>query len=180
LSRLINNVLELSRLEKQDRPLQVVTGDIRAVVRETLEVLRPHAEKQGFSLHLDLAERLGEVRFESDALRQVLFNLIDNGLKYSRDAADKRLIVTCGPTPTGVSLSVRDYGPGVEPEHLGSIFDAFYRGERELTRKHTGTGIGLSLVRGLCERMGGKASAKNEDPGFSVTVHLATPGAAVT
>jgi two-component system, OmpR family, phosphate regulon sensor histidine kinase PhoR len=175
LTRLINNVLELSRIEKKPARLQLMLGDITPVVREALDVLRPHVERERFALDLDIANPLPNVQFESDALRQILFNLIDNALKYSRDATDRRITVRLETKAQGrVLLTVRDRGPGVQEQHLGAIFQPFFRAERELTRKTQGAGIGLSLVRGLVERMGGSVRGANADPGFEIRVELAT------
>jgi two-component system, OmpR family, phosphate regulon sensor histidine kinase PhoR len=171
LSRLINNVLELSRIERR-RNLPLREGDIRQVVREAVEVLRPHVEREGFALDLDIAEALPSVRYEPDALRQVLFNLIDNALKYGREAEEKRITIRCEGAEGGVRLVVRDRGPGVQAEHLQTIFEPFFRGERELVRKHPGTGIGLALVKGMVDGMHGHVSGHNTDGGFEVWVEL--------
>lgn len=173
LTRLIENVLELSRLERRPRALEVRIGDVRGVVEEVLGALRPHAEREGFTLELEAPEALPAVRFEPDALKQVLFNLIDNAVKYSKNALDRRITVSVQASETGALLVVRDRGPGVRREHLRSIFEPFFRGERELTREYQGTGIGLSLVKGLVERMGGRVHGENAVPGFQVVVELA-------
>jgi signal transduction histidine kinase len=174
LSRLINNVLELARIEKRPTSLKLMLGDLAPVVRDALEVLRPHVEREGFSLELDVQGLLPSVQFEPDALRQILFNLVDNALKYSRDAGERLISVRLKAKPNGrVLLSVRDRGPGVQQEHLDAIFQPFFRVERELTRKTQGTGIGLSLVRGLVERMGGSVRGANADPGLEISVEFA-------
>jgi signal transduction histidine kinase len=175
LTRLINNVLALSRIERR-QPLTLRTDDVRPVVREVVEVLRPHASREGFTLELELPRELPKVLFEPDALRQVLFNLVDNALKYSRDARDKRVTVEAtAEQDGGVTLSVRDRGPGVPEDQLSLIFEPFYRAEREITRKHKGTGIGLALVSGLVAGMRGSVSAVcpgNEASGLEVRVQL--------
>jgi signal transduction histidine kinase len=175
LTRLINNVLELSRVEKKPASLQLMLGDVSSVVREALGVLRPHVEREGFVLELELSEPLPNVYFDPDALRQILFNLIDNALKYSREASDRHIAVRLeAKPPDRVLLIVRDRGPGVQEQHLRAIFQPFFRAERELTRKTRGTGIGLALVQGLVERMGGKIQGLNAHPGFEIRVELAT------
>jgi len=175
LSRLINNVLELARIEKKPTSLKLMLGDLAPVVRDALEVLRPHVEREGFSLELEAHGPLPSVQFEPDALRQILFNLVDNALKYSRDASDRRISVRLAAKGAErVLLSVRDRGPGVQHEHLAAIFQPFFRAERELTRKTQGTGIGLSLVQGLVERMGGSVHGANADPGLEIRVELVT------
>jgi signal transduction histidine kinase len=174
LSRLINNVLELARIEKKPTSLKLMLGDLTPVVRDALEVLRPHVEREGFSLELEVAAALPSAQFEPDALRQILFNLVDNALKYSRDANDRRIRVRLEANDRRVLLSVRDHGPGVQQEHLDAIFQPFFRAERELTRKTQGTGIGLSLVRGLVERMGGSVRGANAAPGLEISVEFVT------
>jgi two-component system phosphate regulon sensor histidine kinase PhoR len=173
LSRLINNVLELSRIERHERHVELVTGDMTAVAREVVESFRQHAEREGFSVKLESATDLPAVRFERDALTQVLFNLLDNALKYSQGASERAVTVRCEPAADGgVQIRVSDRGPGVPEDQLSLIFEPFYRAQNELTRTQKGTGIGLSLVRGLVTRMHGRVSGRNLTPGFEVCVTL--------
>ena len=173
LSRLINNVLELARIERKPATLSLSLGELTPVVREALEVLRPHVEREGFGLELDVKDGLPSVQFEADAVRQILFNLIENALKYSREASERRISVSLSASRAGrVLLEVRDRGPGVHEAHLRQIFEPFYREGRELTRKTRGTGIGLSLVRGLVQRMGGEVRCANAHPGLRVSIEL--------
>jgi len=156
--------------------VSLVMGDVTSVVRETLEVLEPHASELGFELRFEAEPNLPAVQFDRDALSQVLFNLVDNALKYSNEASERVVEIRCARSGRGVLLHVADRGPGVAPQHLRLIWQPFFRGERELTRKHKGTGIGLSLVRGLVQRMGGQVSGRNTNPGFEVTVVLGALG----
>jgi len=165
LSRLIDNVLEYSRLEKGTRAVAVRAGSIEPVVGELVELLRPHAARQGFALELEAEPDLPPVRFERDALLQVLFNLVDNALKYAREAAPRVVRLTCRRRDGGVELCVRDHGPGVGARQLARVFEPFYRGGDELVRATTGTGIGLALVRGLADAMGATVAARNADGG---------------
>jgi signal transduction histidine kinase len=178
LSRLINNVLEFSRLEKGTRDVTLTTGPLEPVVREAAELVRPHVEAEGFRLRVDLDGALPPVRFERDALLQVMFNLIDNAVKYGRDGAERWVLVRATAADGGVRLAVSDSGPGVPARHLAHVFEPFYRGERELTRRNKGTGLGLALVRGLVDRMGGRVEGRNVTAGgFEVTITLpAEPG----
>ncbi len=153
LSRLINNVLEFSRLEKGARELELCVGDVAPAVREAVDLLRPHAAQHGLALELTLDDALPAVRFERDALLQVLFNLIDNAVKYGR-GEPARIEVSCRRAGDGVLLAVRDHGPGVPREELARILEPFYRRGDELTRAAQGAGIGLALVKALADRMG--------------------------
>lgn len=172
LTRLIHNVLELSRLEKQTRRFELRSGDPRDALAAVAEVLGPHAEQKGFVLELD-DDGPAEAIFDRDALAQVLFNLVDNAVKYAEGAEDRRVELRCSGLGDRVRLSVADRGPGVARKHLRTIFEPFYRGEDELTRRTKGTGIGLSLVQGLVEQMGGTVRGRNRDGGgFEVIIDL--------
>jgi signal transduction histidine kinase len=171
LSRLINNVLEFSRLEKGIRQMNLVAGPLAPVVEEMADLLRPHAEREGFTLQVESDPDLPPVRYDRDALLQVLFNLVDNAIKYARDAPQRLISLECRHRDGGVAVLVRDRGPGVAPRHLAQLFEPFYRGETELTRRTKGTGIGLALVKGLVERMDAGISGRNaEGGGFEVSI----------
>ena len=173
LSRLVDNVLELGRLGRKERPLHVTSGDIRPVVEEAMSILGPHAENEGFRIRTDFADDLPAVRFDRDALSQVVFNLVDNAIKYARQGAVHEVVVSCSRDGSGVRLEVLDSGPGVPPKQLSRIFEPFYRVEKESTRRTKGTGIGLALVKGLVEKMGGSVLAQNRPGGgFVVSVSL--------
>jgi signal transduction histidine kinase len=176
LSRLIDNVLEFSRLEKGTRSMRLVVGALGPVVEEVAELLRPHAERAGFTLRTEVEADLPPVRFERDALLQVLVNLVDNALKYATRATLREVAIECRRRGDGVVLRVRDRGPGVASRHLARIFEPFHRGEDELVRETQGTGLGLALVKSLVERMGGVVGGGNApDGGFEVEIAL--PGA---
>jgi signal transduction histidine kinase len=172
LSRLIDNVLEFSRLERGTREMNVRAGPLEPVVREAVDKLRAHAAKQGFSLEVDVAPELPPVRYDRDALLQVLFNLVDNAMKYAGAAPERRVVIEARAEGGEIVLAVRDFGPGVSGGHLARIFEPFYRGEDEMTRSTKGTGIGLALVRDLSERMGAKVRGANA-PGGGFRVSLA-------
>ncbi len=171
LSRLIDNVLELGRLEKGGRDVVFVSGSLGPVLTDVAELLGPHVQRAGFELAVETEPDLPAVRFDRDALVQVLCNLVDNAVKYARDAALRRIELRAWRDGADVCLAVRDHGPGVAPRHLGRIFEPFYRGESALTRRHPGSGIGLALVRGLIGRMGARVSARNP-PGGGFEVEL--------
>ena len=175
LSRLIQNVLELSRLERNGAVSGNATvGQVRPVLEEALRVLERHARDRGFTIELDVPDDLPSVRFERDGLLQVLINLVDNAIKFSTGTDTKVVVVEAVPLGGGIALSIRDHGPGVPARQLKSIFEPFFRGERELTRRTKGTGIGLALVKGIVERMGGEVTARNHPGGgFEVRVALA-------
>ncbi len=176
LSRLIDNVLEHARLRRGERPMQPRGTDVRKLVREVVELMRPHAQQQGFTIELPEAEAeagaLPEASVDADAFEQVLFNVLDNALKYGHGEGERRVVVLCATHADGVLVSVRDFGPGVAEHLLETVFEPFFRGQDELTRRQKGTGIGLSLVRDLVERMGGRVRALAREPGLEIEIWL--------
>ena len=177
LTRLIDNVLEFSRIEQGTREMELVSGALGPVVRDAVRNLEGHVADAGFSIDLEIEDALPAVRFERDAVVQVVYNLVDNALKYAKDAQEKIVRLHCIRTGETVRLVVRDAGPGVSAKHLRKIFDPFYRGGSEMTRTEKGTGIGLALVKGLADRMGAAVTGRNANGGgfeVSLTFRAAT------
>ena len=115
---------------------------------------------------------MAEVECDVDAVKQVLYNVVDNALKYGRGEEQNLLVASCTEGKSQVLISLRDHGQGVLPKRLKSIFDPFYRAGSELTRSQKGTGIGLSLARDLVTRMDGSIRASNRSPGLEVQIGL--------
>jgi signal transduction histidine kinase len=173
LTRLINNVMEHGKLRRGQRHAHLTRGDASAVVREVLELMRPHIEREGFSVQLSAATDLPQVQLDEDALKQMLFNVIDNALKYGRGDGPAKIDVSCSLDGSdGVLVSVRDYGRGISEAQLHAVFEPFFRGESELTRRQQGTGLGLALVRDLVGLMRGSVQGLNRAPGFEVRISL--------
>ena len=173
LSRLIDNVLEFARTERGERRPELRSGPLADEVAGVVEMLRPHARGAGFTLEVEAEPGLAAVRYDRDALSQILVNLVDNAVKYGRSATERVVHVRVASADGMVSVSVRDHGPGVPPSELGRVFEPFHRGEDELTRTTQGTGIGLALVRSLSERMGARVSARNATGGgFEVEIRF--------
>ncbi len=169
LSRLIGNVLSLSNIERTPAET-LVPGDLGPVIRQATNTLLPHIHESGFRLVLELPEHLPLVYCEADAVEQILFNLVDNALKYASSAEDRRITISAELTAKHCELCVRDRGPGVSEGQLGRIFEPFFRVEDELTRKNTGTGLGLSLVSSLAAGMKATVAARHAQPGMVVGV----------
>lgn len=173
LSRLVAGVLQLARLDNgagADEPLvERTVSELFAVLREKSVNL---AEAAGFDIEWIDDSDGASVAVAEDAWVQVILNLLDNGIKFSREADPKRLTVAARCDETHLTISVRDYGPGVPKAQLKRIFEMFYRAEDELTRETRGTGIGLSLVRGLVARMNGTVDVANRSPGAEFSVRL--------
>lgn len=173
LGRLINNVLELSRLEKQQRPLSYGYGDLSDVVEKVAATLGPQLETGGFDFQVENRLR-GPFAYDAEVLVQVLVNLIENSLKFGSGSERKEIRLTIESHKEGVHLAVSDTGPGIPRNDLKRIFEDFYRAEDEMTRTTSGTGIGLALVKRFARAMGGEVTAANNPQG-GCTITLIIP-----
>ena len=89
---------------------------------------------------------------------QIIINVVDNAMKFSHASTNKEILFSYEQTENSKVFSIRDYGPGIPLKQRDKVFELFYRGEDELTRKSTGTGIGLALVKNLADQMGAKVN----------------------
>lgn len=173
LGRLINNVLELSRLEKQQRPLTYGHGDLREVVQKVETTLGPQLKAAGFDFHVE--NRLREpFAYDAEVLVQVLINLIENSMKFGSGSERKKIHLVIERRRGAVNLAVIDSGPGIPRSDLKRIFEDFYRAEDEMTRTTSGTGIGLALVKRFARAMEGHVTATNNPEG-GCTITLSIP-----
>ena len=173
LLRLIDDLLDLARLDVGGLRLHVAELDLNEVVTRVVEVSRPAAEARGMTLELETAP--GELMIFGDPhrLEIVLTNLVGNALKFTPDAG--RVAVRVWRDETSCRVDVEDSGPGIPSEELGRIFDRFYQVEGSERRRQGGAGIGLSLARKLSELHGGNVavtSVVGSGSTFSVTLPL--------
>lgn len=163
LSRLVDDLLDASRFTRGCIELRKHPVELRPIVEGAVETARPLLEQQ--SHHLTVSIPAEPVLLEADATRieQVLTNLLDNAAKFT--APGGRIDLSAEVESGEAVLKVRDNGPGIAPELLPHIFELFVQEDRSLARPHGGLGIGLTLVRSLVERHGGKVEAHCEAPG---------------
>jgi signal transduction histidine kinase len=176
LGRLIENVLDLAQLERRTGRAPPAAESLGPLVEQAAAGLTARAEREGFALRVRVAPDLPRACVDRDALRQVLENLVENALKYARGAGRREIEVDARARGDRVLVTVRDFGPGVAPRHLKRIFEPFHRGEDERVRTAPGTGLGLALVRGWVERMGGAVAGRNA-PGGGFEVGIELPAA---
>ena len=174
LSRLINNVLELSKLERRQRLMEPQRGDLSEVIEAVRAAMHVKLALEGFDLQLDVSS-LPEFAYDREAMIQILINLIENSIKFGKSGAQKQITISARPERKTVVISVSDTGPGIPRKSLKKIFDQFYRVDNSLTRTTRGTGIGLALVKRLVLLMGGSVRADNNSgPGCTITIVLPT------
>ena len=180
LTRLVNNVLDFSRLEqgrKTYRPEELAVGPF---VDAFLATQGARLAAEGFQVHTAIDAPDTAVRFDRDALEQVLLNLVDNVTKYAAEGRELSLTGRPGPDGRRYTLAVEDRGPGVPREHCGRLFEKFYRGDPSLTTRRPGSGLGLSIARGLARDLGGDVRFEPREGGgsrFLMDLPLAPPAA---
>ena len=181
LTQMVNELLDLSRIESGTAPLLLDDVDLVRVARATAERLRLFAERQGLRIDLDLADRVSPVRGDEDRLGQVLVNLLHNAVKFSPNGGE--IVVGVRQEQGQVRVWVRDPGIGVPRADLARIFERFYKVDRARVRGRGGTGLGLSIARHVVESHGGRIWAESDEGSgstFIFTVPLAPAGGAAT
>jgi two-component system, OmpR family, phosphate regulon sensor histidine kinase PhoR len=161
LTQMVNELLDLSRIESGSAPLLLDDVDLVRLARATAERLRLFAERQGLRIVLDLPERVAPVRGDEDRLGQVLVNLLHNAVKFSPNGG--RIVVGLRDEGPAVRIWVSDPGIGVPRGDLARIFERFYKVDRARVRGRGGTGLGLSIARHVVESHGGRIWAESEE-----------------
>jgi two-component system phosphate regulon sensor histidine kinase PhoR len=160
LTFLIEDLLTISKLESGQIVMNLQTVELGSVVSRVLEDLQSRADEKNIKLQNFLPEKT-EVKADADRLEQVLFNLVDNAIKYGRN--DGAVAVECKVVDDKfVQLSVRDDGPGIPDEAKERVFERFYRIDRARSREAGGTGLGLSIVKHIVQSHGGEVWVESE------------------
>jgi len=184
LTRLINNVLDFSRLERGEKKYNLGNLDLAALVNETVATYRPHLESNGFHLEYKLPETPVAVRGDRDALVQIIVNLISNAEKYSNGSKEVVVEIASPQGATGhAEVRVLDRGPGVPRGLEEKIFEQFYRVPDSLSSGIQGSGLGLTLARQIARAHGGDVIYSAREGGgscFTLRLPLARPSATVS
>ncbi|MBN2180877.1 MAG: HAMP domain-containing histidine kinase [Sedimentisphaerales bacterium] len=163
LSRLIENVLDFSRIQKKRKKFFFKAGNINKYVEDVVEMMAPYAAQKGFSIKTELCQS-PETAFDGDSVTQIVVNLLDNAIKYARDAADKTITVRTKNDNRYILIEVEDHGPGIPHSQREKIFQEFYRIGAEATRETAGSGLGLALVRKFAQAHNGFVEIINTKP----------------
>jgi signal transduction histidine kinase len=174
LRRLAEDVSAVSRAEEGNLEIAPATLAASSLAAAAVEQARDRFEAKGVRLHLD-SRTSGAVTVDADRLGQVLGNLLDNALRHT--PAGGVVTVTCRQVEGWVEYAVTDTGEGIEPEHLGHVFDRFYRADAARDRGHGGSGIGLSIAKALVEAHGGGISVRSAGRGRGATFVVRLPAA---
>lgn len=177
MQRIVDDLLDLSRYESGSWRPNVVTNDLAGVVSDVFTSVARAADAKGLTLGFQASPDAQRVDADPTALRQVLGNLIENAVRHT--ARGGVTVSAEAPPRGGTTLRVRDTGSGIPTEHLGRIFERFYRVDAGRAREEGGTGLGLAIVRHLVEAHGGSVRAESVvGQGTTITVHF--PASSVT
>ncbi|MCL2450588.1 MAG: HAMP domain-containing histidine kinase, partial [Polyangiaceae bacterium] len=176
-ARLVQDILDVSRIVAGKLRLQVTSLDLVSVVSEAVETLRPGAEAK--TIDLVWTPPPEPVRMLGDAarLQQVVWNLLSNAIKFTPKSG--RVEVTLETSATEARVRVEDDGPGVPPEFVPFVFDRFRQADSTSTRAHEGLGLGLSIVKSLAEMHGGSAKLETPASGKGAAFFVSLPLAAL-
>jgi len=175
LGDLVQDLLDLSRIESKEFRLATDSFDLSSVVARTLEFHEERATHKRMRMSAALPPQLPAIRGDATALERVLSNLIDNAVKYCPEGA--AIVVTAEDLGGKLCVTVSDDGPGIEARHLPRLFERFYRCDPGRSRAMGGTGLGLSIVKHLVEAMGGSVQVEST-PGQGARFSFTVPSAA--
>src|SRR5262249_34121145 len=160
---LINNILDLSKIEAGRMELLLEDFAIEPMVQEILTTVLPLIEGNGNTLEVQFSPDLGSMHADQTKMRQVLLNLLSNAAKFTERGQitleASRLALS---DEEWVRLCVRDTGIGIAPDQKDKLFQSFSQGDESTTRKYGGTGLGLAISQRFCQMMGGKITVQSE------------------
>lgn len=180
LTRLIDNILDFSRIESGRKVYQMEEADVAEVVAEALATFEVRLRHQGFRIYLDGPEApLPRLAVDAGAIGQAVANLVDNAVKYSggeegsREIRSREITVRLGRTRRSVTIAVQDHGIGISRDEQRRIFERFHRVSTGAVHDVRGSGLGLSIVRHVVHAHGGRVTVESEPGrGSTFTIHL--------
>jgi signal transduction histidine kinase len=169
LLRLIDDVLDLSKVEAGRIALHPESVDVPSLVEDVATTVRPLAEEKGNTLSIRCDR--GSLEADPTRLKQVLFNLVANAARFTENG---RIVLEADCEPDAVTFRVKDTGIGMSDEELARVFEPFVQADATTTRRFGGTGLGLAIAREFTQLMGGSLEADSE-PGSGSEFRLRVP-----
>jgi signal transduction histidine kinase len=171
LLSLINDILDLSKIEAGRMDLEISSFDMPAALSNAMTLVRERAQRHGIALSLDVDKRLGAFQADERKFKQIVVNLLSNAVKFTPDGG--RIDVSAKKYDGKVEVAVRDTGIGIAPEDHAAVFEEFKQVGRDYTKKAEGTGLGLALTKRFVELHGGEIrleSALGKGSTFTITL----------
>jgi signal transduction histidine kinase len=175
LLALINDILDLSKIEAGRMELEPSDFDVPTALQNAMTLVRERAQRHGIALSLDIDPAVGELRADERKFKQILVNLLSNAVKFTPDGG--RVALRARPVECGLEVSVSDTGIGIAPEDQEKVFEEFRQVGGDYKTKQEGTGLGLALARRFVELHGGVISVQSE-LGKGATFTFTIPGVA--
>ena len=174
LLSLINDILDLSKIEAGRMELYLETFNVKSLIQETVSTIHPLIEKNNNTLELNLGENLDVMHADLTKVRQSLFNLLSNASKFTKNGKITLDITSYAvESQQWISFKVTDTGIGMTPEQMNKLFQAFTQADASTTRKYGGTGLGLAITKKFCQMMGGDIRVESKlGTGSAFTIHL--------
>lgn len=161
LIRIVNDVLDVSKIEFGQRPVSRAPVELRAVVSEVLSMLTPTLHERGIVVDVDIPDALPRVDGDSDLIKQVFINLLSNALKYSPRGTT--VTVRAREETVNLLVSVADQGIGIPRDEIGNVFEKYFRARSHKSSKMEGLGLGLAIVKNIIEQHGGVVRVESEE-----------------
>lgn len=162
LKALINDLLDFSKIEAKVLTVENISFDIHSTIRSVFEILQIKAEEKGLHFELNIAENVPRLQWgDPTRLRQILFNLVGNALKFTHEGTVRINVKLHRNTTENLLLEIEDTGIGIPREKQGDLFSPFFQADPGTTRKYGGTGLGLVISKNLVEIMGGTIEMKS-------------------
>jgi two-component system phosphate regulon sensor histidine kinase PhoR len=178
LTQMVEELLELSRIESGQVPLRLQATAVADLLLKPLDRLKPQAERAQIKLILDLPAALPKVLADPERIHQIVTNLLHNAIKFTPDGGKITLQAHKDEAENAVVISVHDTGIGIPKEDEGRIFERFYKSDRARTRSRGGTGLGLAISRHIVQVHNGRIWVKSKEhkgSSFYFTLPMATP-----
>jgi signal transduction histidine kinase len=173
LTTLVDDLYILAQAEANQLPLYKQETDVAQLVKESAAAYRPLANANDVTLQVELLGSIPSLEVDADRLRQVTNNLLNNALRHS--PKDGEILVTVEQKGGQLTISVKDEGSGIDPEHLEHVFERFYRTDSARSRDRGGTGLGLAIVKAIVEAHDGQVSAQSRGPGLGSVFTVSLP-----
>jgi len=160
LGRLTADLLTISRIELRTQQFQLASYHVKDLMTDCVESLRPLAERKQIGLLLDVEDDKEEVFCDSEAVHQIMSNLVDNAIKYTPEGGTVRVGVRR--KGSSIEIAVTDTGMGIPAEDLPRLFERFYRVDKARSREMGGTGLGLAIVKHLVKAQAGDVRVESD------------------
>jgi signal transduction histidine kinase len=162
LIRIVHDILDVSKIEFGQRPLQRSVFNIADVVSEVVSMLSPALAEKGVDVNVDLPEKLPNIDADPDLIKQVFINLISNAVKYSPPGTE--IDVTAAEEAVDIYMTVEDHGIGIPEDEVGNVFDKYFKVRNQQNKSHfEGVGLGLAIVKNIIEQHGGTIRVESKE-----------------